>query len=96
MNKIKQIFAVIGIVFLVLLYISTLVFAILDNPATMNMLGLSIVMTIFIPTLIWVFEVFFRISHKDNSDVYRKDSSDEDNDTKENASNVSSKNDSNK
>lgn len=89
MNKIKQIFAVIGIVFLVLLYISTLVFAILDNPATMNMLGLSIVMTIFIPTLIWVFEVFFRISHKDNSDVYRKDSSDEDNDTKENASNVS-------
>jgi hypothetical protein len=74
MNKIKQIMAIVGIVLLVLLYASTVVFAIFDNPATMKMLGLSIVMTIFIPTLIWVFGVFFRISHKDNSDVFKDDS----------------------
>jgi len=91
MNKIKQILAIVGIVILVLLYVSTLIFAILDNPSTMRMLGLSIVMTIFIPTLIWIFEVFFRISHKDNSEVFNDDISEENDDdnidTAENYSN---------
>mgnify|MGYP003398485566 CR=1 FL=1 len=84
MNKIKQILAIVGIVILVLLYVSTLIFAILDNPATMKMLGLSIVMTIFIPTLIWIFEVFFRISNKDNSELFNDDASEENDDDNDN------------
>ena len=54
MKKLKQICAIKGIILLVALYVSTLVFAIIDDPATMNMLKASIMATVIIPVFIWI------------------------------------------
>ncbi len=62
MKKIKQISAIIGVVLLVALYGSTIVFAILDNPATFKLLGASIAATVIIPVIIWVVGIFVKLS----------------------------------
>ena len=54
MKKLKQICALIGIILLVGLYVSTLVFALIDNPASMSMLKASIMATVIIPVFIWI------------------------------------------
>ena len=51
MKKIKRILALIGAVFLVSLYIITLILAITDNSASMRMFQASIVATVIIPGL---------------------------------------------
>lgn len=55
MKKMKQIVALLGIIFLVLLYILTLIAAIFDTSATMKYLAVSIVATVLIPVTLWLF-----------------------------------------
>lgn len=62
MKKAKQILAIIGIILLVGLYVMTFIFAIIDNPNTMHMLGASLVATIIIPAGIWIIGIFVRLS----------------------------------
>ncbi|MDD6666622.1 MAG: hypothetical protein PUE58_01420 [Lachnospiraceae bacterium] len=64
MKKVRQILAILGIIILVGMYAFTLFAALTDNPKTMHILGLSIVLTILIPALIWIFGVFIRIRKK--------------------------------
>lgn len=66
---IKRVLALIGIVLLVGLYAITLVFALIDNPNTMYLLGASIGATVVIPVLLWVAILFFkgREENKKNS-----------------------------
>ncbi|MDD6351242.1 MAG: hypothetical protein PUG16_02425 [Lachnospiraceae bacterium] len=64
MKKVRQILAILGIIVLVGMYAFTLFAALTDNPKTMHILGLSIVLTILIPALIWIFGVFIRIRKK--------------------------------
>jgi|GEM_PF-6984161 len=59
----KQILALIAIVLLVFMYVITLFCAIFDSTATMQYLKLSLVMTIAIPILLWIFGIFYRLSH---------------------------------
>ncbi len=66
MKKIKSIFALIGIAVLVLLYVLTFVFAIIDDPRTFRLLGTSLAATVIIPTLIWVIGIFVRLSSPAN------------------------------
>ena len=68
MKKAKQVFAILGIILLVSLYVATLVFAIIDNPKTYTMLGVSIGATIVIPVMLWVMGVFLRIAKKDDAE----------------------------
>ena len=56
----KRILAILGIIILVSLYVLTLVFALTDDPKSMNFLGLSIGATVVIPVLLWVAMLFFK------------------------------------
>ena len=60
MKKVKRILALIGVVLLVLLYLSTLVFAALGKEF-MNWLMASIVTTIMLPVLIWAYGFIYRL-----------------------------------
>ena len=71
----KRIFAIIGVILLVFLYILTLVMALTDNTSTMRMLEASVLATIIIPVLIWTYTFIYRLLNK-------KDDSDNDNLTK--------------
>ena len=64
MKKGKRILALLGVVLLLGLYGSTLVFAIIDNSDTMMMFKASVVATIMIPILIWTYTFIFKLIHK--------------------------------
>lgn len=62
MKKVKQILALIGVILLAALYVTTLILAITDNSGTMNMFFASVVATIIIPVLIWAYTLIYRLS----------------------------------
>ena len=64
MKKVKQILAIVGIVLLVALYLTTLIFAITDNSDTMSMFVASVVATVIIPVLIWSYTFIFKLIKK--------------------------------
>lgn len=51
----KQVVAIIGIVLLVLMYIVTLIVAIVDTSASGRMFGICLLSTFAIPLLIWIY-----------------------------------------
>lgn len=55
MKKFRQILAIAGIVLLLLLYGSTMVFALMDSPNSRNLFQLSIGMTILVPVVLYAF-----------------------------------------
>lgn len=61
MNKVKRILAVIGVIFLAGLYISTLVFALLDSPAAAGLLRASVAATILVPVLLYAYIMIARL-----------------------------------
>lgn len=73
MKKTKQILALIGVVILIGLYVSTLVCALSSSENFMNMLMASIYATVIIPALIWAYTFIYRLVRKD-SDEEKKDS----------------------
>lgn len=64
MKKVKQVLAIIGVILLVALYLTTLVFAITDNSGTMDLFFASIVATILIPVLLWAYTFIYRLIKK--------------------------------
>ena len=60
--------AIVGIVLLVGLYVTTLVCAITDNSQSMNMFAASVFATIVIPVLIWAYTFIYKklVSKKDD------------------------------
>ena len=72
MKKTKRILALVIVVLLVLLYLSTLVFALLDAPVFTSLLKASVAATILLPVLLYGFLLFHRLSgkedHEDDSD----------------------------
>ena len=64
-NK-RQLLALIGVILLVLLYASTIVFALIDDPRTFHLLGVSVCATIIIPIVIWVVGIFVRLDKKND------------------------------
>ena len=67
MKKVKQVMAIVGIVLLVGLYVTTLVCAITDNSQSMNMFAASVFATIVIPVLIWAYTfISILVSRKDD------------------------------
>ena len=68
MKKVKQILAIIGIVFLVLLYLSTLICAIIDHTETMRLFQASILATVIIPVLLWAYSFIYKLIKKNAKD----------------------------
>lgn len=61
----KQIVAIIGVVLLVLLYVTTLIVAIVDTSASGSMFGICLIASIFIPLLIWIYTwIFGKMANK--------------------------------
>ena len=52
MKKTKRILAVLGIILLITMYASTLIFALIDHSASLGLLKASIACTIFVPVLL--------------------------------------------
>jgi len=67
--KAKRILAMVGVILLAVLYLSTLVFALLGQ-AFMNWLMAAIVATIIVPVLIWAYGFIYKLTkgNKDNTD----------------------------
>ncbi len=59
-NNVKRILAIIGIVLLVGLYLSTLLFAIFENPNTYLWFRASVIATIAVPVLIYAYTLIFK------------------------------------
>ena len=65
MKKTKRILAIIGIVLLAGMYISTLVFAFIDHSKTMWLLKSSIACTILVPVLLYAYNLIYRLLKRD-------------------------------
>ena len=68
MKKVKQIRAIIGIILLILLYLSTLVCAIIDHTETMRLFQASILATVIIPVLLWAYSFIYKLIKKNAKD----------------------------
>ena len=66
MKKGKQILAIIGVVFLVGLYLLTIVAALTASPNSSGLFAASIYATIVIPVLLWAYSLFYRLLSKKN------------------------------
>jgi hypothetical protein len=73
MKKVKQILAIIGILLLVSLYVITIVLAVTDDPATMDMFRASIYCTVLVPVLIWAYGFIYRLLKNNYSDKNAED-----------------------
>lgn len=62
---IKRIAAWIGIGLIVVMYLFTIVAAVLARPETMNLFVASIALTILIPIILWAFLWMYEMSHPD-------------------------------
>nr|WP_294469590.1 hypothetical protein [uncultured Sellimonas sp.] len=68
MKKTKRILAILGIILLAAMYISTLIFAFLDHSASQGLLKASIACTIFVPVLLYCYTLFYRLLHRNDDD----------------------------
>ena len=68
MKKIKQILAIIGVIILAGLYISTIVCAVSASENFMNMLMTSIYASVIIPVLIWAYSFIYKLIKKDSEE----------------------------
>ena len=68
MKKGKQILAIIGIILLVLLYLSTLICAIIDRTETMRLFQASVMATVIIPVLLWAYSFIYKLIKKNAKD----------------------------
>lgn len=68
MKNIKRTLALVGVILLVLMYASTLIFAFIDSSTSQGLLKASIACTILVPVLLYAYILFYRLSHKDDAD----------------------------
>ncbi len=68
MKQTRRIFAVIGIILLVALYMATIFAALTASENSMGLFMASIAATIIIPVLIWLFGLFYKLMHNKDDD----------------------------
>ena len=66
MKKAKRILALIGVIFLVAMYLSTLIFSLIDSPLASDLLKGSA--TILVPVVLYGFVLFSRLFGNDHDD----------------------------
>lgn len=62
--KLQRILAIVGIIILVGLYASTLIFALLDSPNAQSLLTASIYSTVAIPIFLYAFQLVIKFLKK--------------------------------
>ncbi|MBQ6369055.1 MAG: hypothetical protein IJJ17_03150 [Parasporobacterium sp.] len=77
-NKAKRILALIGIIILAGLYITTLLLAVFGNENTQSWFMASIACTVIVPIMLWVISWLYKMLKKDVSDSLTSDHSEED------------------
>ena len=65
MKKTKKILAIIGIIFMAGLYLSSLIFALIGSELSFKLLQVSLYATVIIPILIYVYTLLYKLLHKD-------------------------------
>ncbi len=82
MKKGKQILALVGVIVLVLMYASTLVFALMDSPVSGDFFKASLACTIILPVLLYGFSLVHRLAQKnnENAEILQEKSSDDSSD----------------
>ena len=74
MKKLKQITALIGVIALAGLYVSTLVLALIGSAEAINLLKVAVYATIVLPVLLWAYSFIYRMMKgKQNDDTPEKD-----------------------
>ena len=68
MKKGKRILALAGVIFLVGLYLVTLVSAVLATPATKEFFRISLLATIIIPLIMYIYMLVYRLLSKNRQD----------------------------
>ena len=76
MKKVKQVLAILGIILLVSLYFITLICAITDNTATMQVFMAAVFATVVIPVLIWAYSFIYRLIRKNSEEKEKQDKED--------------------
>ena len=66
MKKHKRKLAAAGAIILILLYISTIIFALIDSPLATNLLAISVSATILIPIIMYAVILVYRLMNKHN------------------------------
>ena len=74
-KKSKRIFALAGAVLLIILYLSTLVFAFIDTDTSTRLLKASVALTILIPVLLYAFTMVYKLLDKNDPDDFRENDS---------------------
>ena len=69
MKKTKQVLAILGIIILVLLYLSTIFCSVFDNSKKQSFFAASIFATFIIPVLIWTYTFIYKIITKKNDEL---------------------------
>lgn len=73
MKKVKQVLAILLILILIGLYVSTLVFAIIGSERAMVWLKISIYATIVLPVLLWAYGFIYKMIKDDNEKKGKND-----------------------
>ena len=76
MKKIKQILAILGVLLLLSLYITTFVMALTDNTETMQLFKASLFATFVVPVLMWVYSLIYKLANKNSKSKDFKASND--------------------
>lgn len=74
MKKVKRILAIIGVILLIGLYLSTLFCALFAKENLMSLLMASIYATFVIPVLIWAYTFIYKLVKKNDEDEKNEDS----------------------
>lgn len=61
MNKLKRIMALVGVILLIALYVSTIVLAIIGSERALTLLRAAIYCTIIVPILLWAYSFIYRL-----------------------------------
>lgn len=68
MKKTRRILALIGVIFLIGLYVCTLLCALFAEENLMSLLMASLYATFVIPVLIWIYTFVYKLVKKDSDD----------------------------
>lgn len=73
MKKMKRIIALLGVILLLALYISTIVLACIGSENALNLLRAAIYATIVVPVLLWAYSFIYKLLRNNNSQEKESD-----------------------
>lgn len=72
MKNFKRFIALICAVLLILMYVSTLVFAFIDHSKSLGLLKVSVACTILVPVMSYAYILIYRLIHRNDDDFHNE------------------------